>query len=96
MYQKPKEPIIPDDLATPEEIAKLLGTSSASVRRWVRAGLLPGFKMVGQLRISRADALAMIERVVPDCDRPRLQTRAEYEAQKRADDEILRRAGVKR
>lgn len=88
--------IIPDDLTTPDEIAKMLNTSSASVRRWVRAGILPGFKLVGQLRISKADAMHLIERVTPDSERPHLQTRAEYEARKRADDEILRRAGVKR
>lgn len=89
-------PIIPTDLTTVAEVAKLLATSTASVRRWVRVGDLPGFKLGGQMRISKADALAFLTRVVPDNDRPRLQTRAEYEARKAEDDEILRKAGVKR
>lgn len=89
-------PIIPTDLTTVAEIAKLLSTSTASVRRWVRVGDLPGFKLGGQMRISKADALAFLVRVKPDNERPHIPTRAEYEARKAADDEILRRAGVKR
>ena len=89
-------PIIPDDLQTVEQIAILLTTSTASVRRWVRAGLMPGFRLGGQLRISKADALGFLTRVIPDNDRPHIPTRAEYLAAKAADDEILRRAGIKK
>ncbi len=96
MYQPPKEPIIPDDLTNVNEIGKLLQTSTASVRRWVRVGQLPGFWLGGQLRISKADALAFLVRVIPDNERPHIPTRAEVKARQEADDEILRRAGVKK
>lgn len=88
--------IIPADLTTVAEIAKLLQTSTASVRRWVRVGLIPGFQLGGQLRISKADALAFLTRVVPDNERPHIPTRAEYLAAQAADDAILRLAGIKK
>jgi len=88
------EPIIPDDLITPIEAAKLLGTSSHSIRRWVNRGTLPAFKVGGRLRISKADALAMIRRV--ETDRPRLRTRAEVEAEEARVDQILRAARIRR
>lgn len=91
-----KETIIPEDLVTVQEVAKLLNTSTASVRRWVRVGMMPGFKLGGQMRISKADALAFLEPVVLDADRPRLTTQAEVIARQKADDAILRAVGIKK
>ena len=88
------ESTIPTDLLTPIEAAKLLGTSSRSVRNWIRFGRLPAFRIGGRLRICRADALAMFQRV--KTPGPMLPTKAESEARARWVDETLKSAGVRR
>lgn len=86
--------IVPHDLVGPLDAAILLGVSSASIRRWVHDGKMPGFKVGGRLRVSKADALAMLQRVA--APGPRLQTRAEVMERERITDETLRRAGIRK
>lgn len=88
------EPVIPQDLLTPNEAAKVIGTSSATIRRWIRSGALPGFKLGGHLRVSKADVLGMLKRV--QTDRPQLPTKAEADAKAALVDKVLRDAGVRK
>lgn len=50
----------PDDLRTPKELARILRVDAATVRRWLRAGTLRGWRVGGRWRGSEADARAMI------------------------------------
>lgn len=94
MANKMKTEIIPGDLITPIEAGKLLKTSPATIRRWCQRGTMPAFKVGGRLRISRADALAMLRRV--ETPGPRIETLAEVEAREAEVDRVLREAGVRR
>ncbi len=95
MSEQEKEPVIPTDLLTPRQAGALLGVDGATVRRWIKAGKLPGFKLVGRVRVSKADVLALLVQHVPDC-KPRPQTQAEIEASDAETDRILRAPGVRK
>lgn len=60
------EPSSPADLLTPEEAAVLLRISGATIRRWIKIGTLPAFKIGTRLRIAKADVLAMLKPVPPE------------------------------
>ena len=83
--------IIPTDLISTREAAQLLATSESTIRRWAK-GRMPAFKVGGRLRVSRADVLAMIQRV--QTPGPTIPTRAEVEARAKWVEEELRRAKV--
>lgn len=52
------KPLRPSDCPTPEDAAALLGTSTATVRRWIRDGRLEAFR-VGPRRLRiRPESLA--------------------------------------
>lgn len=87
-------PTIPHDLISPIEAAHLLQTSPDSIRRWCKSGKLPAYKLVGTLRISRADALALLKRV--ETKGPLVRTRAEVTAQAEWVDKTLREAGIRK
>lgn len=55
------QPQVPADLRTPKQIAKLLDVHVTTVRRWLRAGVLPGWKVGGRLRASLADLSALVK-----------------------------------
>jgi excisionase family DNA binding protein len=90
------DPIIPTDLISPNEAAKLLGRSPTSIRRWIAVGMIPGFKIGGQLALSKADVLAMVKQVVPDNNAPRPLTKAEFAAKEAEVDRVLREARIRR
>lgn len=89
------EPIIPDDLITAKEAAKLLTVTAHTIRAWARAGKLPAFHAGTRLRISKADVLAMLRRVEV-AGKPMLPTKAEATAKAMRVDKILREAGIRR
>lgn len=93
MEPTPNEP--PTDLITPKEVAKLLNVSGGTVRRWIASSKLPAFRVGGRIKVSKADALAMVSRVQPRAG-PAIPTRAEVEARAAAVDAVLRRHKVRR
>lgn len=84
---------IPDDLDTPANVAKMLGVSAASIRRWVKTGKLIGYKLGGQLRVSRADGRAMLVRVEPTENG--ILTKAEAALKDVHVDAVLRKVGIR-
>lgn len=90
----PSTPLIPDDLDTPANIAKMLGTSAASVRRWVKTGRLIGYRLGGQLRVSRSDARSMLVRAEPVAGG--ILTKAEAAMKDVHVDAVLRKVGIRR
>ena len=84
----------PDDLIAAKEAAKLLAVSIGTLRRWIAQGTLPAFRIGGRVRVSRADAQAMVQRV--ETGGERIETRREKEARDRETDRILRAAGVRK
>jgi hypothetical protein len=52
-----------NELYTPEEVAGLLRCHPASVRRWLGAGLLSGFKSIGGWKIRGSTILRLIDGV---------------------------------
>ena len=51
-----------EDFLTPAEVAKQLGVTVSTVRRWLRSGYLPALKVGPRAwRISKADLSAHIE-----------------------------------
>lgn len=51
---------LPADLRTPKCVARLLGVSVSTVRRWLREGRLRGYRIGGRCRISEAVARALV------------------------------------
>ncbi len=86
---------IPTDLKSTVEVAKLLGVTPMTIRRWVAAGTLPAFQLGGRIRVSEADALAMLARVTPDSGL-QLETRSQVAAREVETDRVLRKAGVRK
>ena len=84
----------PSEMLTPNQAAELLGTSAASIRRWVKAGTLPAFTIGGRVRIARSDVLAMVRRV--ETTGPAIPTRAEVVAREKWVDETLRKAKIRK
>ncbi len=89
------EPIIPDDLMNTSDVAKLLNVTSMTIRRWIESNKLPAFRVGSRLRVSRADALAFVQRVETG-NGLRLETRAEVAARDAETDRVLRAAGVRK
>ncbi len=52
------------DLMTIKDVTSAVKVSESTVRRWVRSGLLPAYKVGdrGQLRFQRSDVLAFLNR----------------------------------
>lgn len=59
------------DLLTTNQAAKIVGVDSATIRSWIRTGKLPGFKLVGRVRVSKADVEALVK---PIGDAPRMES----------------------
>lgn len=53
------------DAITPNEAARILKASLRQVYRWIDEGKLPAVKVVGRLYVQRADALGLVQPVVP-------------------------------
>lgn len=49
-----------DPLLTVTQVAELLNTSTATVRRWLGKGELPGMKLRNQWRVRKSDAEGML------------------------------------
>jgi excisionase family DNA binding protein len=59
------------DELTPREVAQELGVSVRTVQRWIAAGRLPGTRVGGRMRVSRAALPTVAEAAaVPGLDRP--------------------------
>lgn len=86
---------IPNDLKSTKEIAGQLGVSVHTIRRWVNAGRLPGFRIGGRLRVSLQDALALIQQVEPTTG-PQPETRADRDRREAEVDSVLRKMKVRR
>jgi excisionase family DNA binding protein len=84
---------IPSDLITLREAGKLLGVDPATVRRWTFIGKLVGYRIVGRLRVSKAELMAVVE-PIPVVPLPR--TRAEVAAEEAEVDRVLREARIRR
>lgn len=56
---------LPNDLVTPNEAGKLIGVTGKTIRNWIDAGKLAGFRVGGRRRVSRECVLAMMTRDVP-------------------------------
>ena len=54
--------ILMEPLLTVEDVARRLNTSEASVRRWLRRGMLTGIQVGGEWRVERAELEDFIER----------------------------------
>jgi excisionase family DNA binding protein len=59
------DPTRPDTLLTPEEAAARLHLSPITVKKWLRAGRLPGVKLGGKglWRVRESDLAAYIDRL---------------------------------
>ena len=64
----------PADLLTPNQAAQLLGVDPASIRRWLKTGRMPGYKIGGGVRVSKVDVLAMLKPAEPDNNVPMLES----------------------
>ncbi len=84
----------PQDLMSTTAAAKFLNVDPATVRRWASIGKLPAYRIVGRLRISRADLAALVKPVEPDSS-PRPLTRSERERRDAETDATLRAFGVR-
>lgn len=85
---------LPDDLIGTRQVAEMLGVSIHTVRCWINAGKLPGFRIGGRIRVSRADVVAMVQRV--ETAGPMLRTKAETEMRAAWVDATLRKAGIRK
>ncbi len=86
---------IPTDLRSTSAIAKLLGVTPMTIRRWVKAGTLPAFQLGWRIRVSEADAMACLSRVEPDSGL-QMETRSQVAAREAETDRVLRKAGVRK
>jgi excisionase family DNA binding protein len=94
------DPRIPEDLITTAHAARIARLHIAGIRRWIKSGRLPGYRIGGRWWVSRAELMElwrtagqlMAERnpgiVLPS-------TRREQRAQYRASMDKLRELGVK-
>ncbi len=88
-------PFIPADLMSTADVAKLLNVKPRTIRRWIKNGTLPAFRVGAHLRVSRADAMASVSRVEPDSGL-RVETRAEVQSRAAHVDAVLRKMGVRK
>ncbi len=51
-----------EPLLTTEEVARMLNTTDATVRRWLRNGTIPAIRVEGEWRIRRADLEEYIQK----------------------------------
>ena len=52
----------PHAFVTVPAFAEHVSVKDKMVRKWIRAGVLPAYRFSGQWRISKADAIAFVER----------------------------------
>lgn len=85
--------MIPDDLITPREAARLVRAHLSTVHRWIQHGQLPGYRR-GRHRylVSRADVEGLLNRVQPVGV---VATTAQEEREYQETMERLRRKGLK-
>lgn len=83
------------DLLNPKEAAKILRCDPASIRRWVKVGLLPGYKIGTRVYVAVEDVEAMCQRAEPE-EGARPLTKRELAAEAAETDRILREAGIRR
>lgn len=82
-------PPTPTDLIRVSAAAKILGIHPVTLREWIHAGKIPGFRIGCRWRLSRADVDAAVKQYRPvEVDRPR--TRAEIAAVEKWVEEMLR------
>lgn len=81
-----------DKLLTTNQVAELLSTTPRSVLRWARNGTLPAVQLGKRIRVRKRHALAMLTPAVSET----LPSKREKVAQAIADDELLRRAKIRR
>lgn len=55
----------PDDLIRTAEAAKLLGITPQTIRAWVSAGRLTGYRVGRLTKVSKAEVLASARRIEP-------------------------------
>lgn len=84
--------MLPADLITPKEAARLIRTHISTIHRWVQSGRLRGWKRGSRYLISRADVEAMLRPVTP---LPELTREKELEKRAEKAMEELRRDGWK-
>lgn len=51
----------PNDLISTTEAAKLLGLTSETIRKWVAAGKVQGYRVGRLIKVSRAAVLGAVE-----------------------------------
>ena len=56
-----KPPAVPTDLMTIRDIMAFAKVSDATVRRWIRAKLLPSYKAGGQVRIDKSELIKFLQ-----------------------------------
>lgn len=58
--------MLPDDLITPKEAAKLIAVSTNTIYRWVEEGKLRAWRIAGsRYRLSARDVRGLVEEVEP-------------------------------
>ncbi len=57
----PKSPN-PDEWLSPKECAAIVGVNERTIRRWVSAGYIPGFKQGRTIRVKRSLLDAFLSR----------------------------------
>jgi excisionase family DNA binding protein len=68
--------ILPEDLVTPGEVAKLLKVHISTVYRWWLSGRLPSYRLAGvRFLIRRADVRAVLQPVHPSPAQPQEHAR---------------------
>lgn len=92
------EPAIPDiaSLLTPKQAAEILKVDPASIRRWIRIGALPAYKIGSRVRVAREDVEGLLVRAETDEDKPRPLTKREIAREAAETDRILREAKIRR
>jgi excisionase family DNA binding protein len=81
--QHEEEAMLPDDLISAKEAAKLIGVSPSSITRYRESGKLRGFCVAGsRYRYSRRDVLGLVEEVL--VEEPVRTTREDEEAARAA------------
>ncbi len=92
---------IPDDLIELPDAARLIGVSYQTAHRWIKTGQLPGYRVGGRYRVSKRDALDLIQPFDANAHQGELAasrplSRRELAERDRETDRVLRAAGVRR
>lgn len=85
---------VPPDLIRPGTAAKLLGVHKATICRWILKGRLASFHVGPQVRVSKADVLAMVKPREAPKGTPRAESAHTRREQERWANEVLARHGL--